>query len=1017
MMNCCLNGKVVRMAAFLFLIVAAFFAIDAGAVVKRNSKNTTKKETKAVENTFKTPDFAFPETVGNNADSELRKALAAGDDVTALKAAIQTVISRNLVSKENYKDGIALFEDLSEKLKAPYSQLAMLLEAQIYRGIYDATPWVFNNRSIPLTPEPENVMEWSRDIFSNKITGLVGNAFRSVEEAKEKPLTTISSIIVDGNDAERMGMTVYDFMTLKGCSLLEGFTGNGASVIPFGQGGAAGNKLNERSAASLMNAILDGNIAWHEAQHNMRLASAMSYFKSNNMPWRDRKEYVAQCVKRYIDTPYCGAFILESPDFIEEEEDVDGEYGGQSAVRQLELKNKALKKRYGLIESYLKRFPDCDNAKALKNRLTVLGAENISVNIPSRIYPGEKGKVAIEASNVFKFNILVVKLPVSYINKDIRFDMIRSVGKVVGVVPVNLTGEKPVQSVTDVEIGPLDGGVYVLVPSNDSTLKGMITGTAPKMSLSTFTVSRLVSFRTSDNTKAGERLYVVDGRNLNPVEGARVTLTTRSNKRKIERITGKDGFVQIPSGSYDILITKGNDRLANDIWSWGYGNNDSSTHISGKILTDLSIYHPGDTIGFMGVVYSSKAREMSQLPDAKVRMSLCDANYQEVDTLHLVSDRFGRVTGKFAIPESGLLGNYIVRMMSETGESREYASVSVEVADYKSPTFFVTMEGTEGSYKLGDIVKVKGKVSTYSGVPVAGANIKFDVTYVPLLMLNSYVNANYGGEAVSDENGVFSIELPTEGLRGTKYAFGGYELSVSATNPAGETQEAPAVFFSLGEAYSINASLPGKICADAGEKDYAVRVMDIVGQPVKRPVFYRISEYDDDAKVVRTGNFESPVFKFDFNALPSGRYKIKFSLDKDSKDAKYNQGAFSVVTVYRKDDRKPPYPTPMWTPEERIVVPSDAQSVKVKVGSSYPDSWVYMQMADCDKVIERKWLRVDGGMVEIDVPNPADNNRIELTFAGMHDFSQGFATVTVIPQVQTEKVKVTALSFRDRIAP
>ena len=49
------------------------------------------------------------------------------------------------------------------------------------------------------------------------------------------------------------------------------------------------------------------------------------------------------------------------------------------------------------------------------------------------------------------------------------------------------------------------------------------------------------------------------------------------------------------------------------------------------------------------------------------------------------------------------------------------------------------------------------------------------------------------------------------------------------------------------------------------------------------------------------------------------------------------------------------------------------------------------------KVIERRWLRVDGGISEIEVPVPADNNRIEVTFAGTHDFDRKMACVTVIP--------------------
>ncbi|MDE7114882.1 MAG: hypothetical protein K2O56_00470, partial [Muribaculaceae bacterium] len=423
----------------------------------------------------------------------------------------------------------------------------------------------------------------------------------------------------------------------------------------------------------------------------------------------------------------------------------------------------------------------------------------------------------------------------------------------------------------------------------------------------------------------------------------------------------------------------------------------------------------------MGVVYEVKDRDMRQLLGTEVNMVLCDANYQNVDTLRLVSDKYGRVTGKFALPETGLLGNYIVRMMNVSGDSREYGSVSVEVADYKSPTFFVTTDGTEGDYRIGDVVRIKGKAVTYSGMPVSGASVKYDVRYIALRWLNRGVNANYGGETTTGADGTFIVELPTEGLRGTRYAFGGYELTVAVTGQSGETQEAPAVWFSLGQAYSINASLPSAADASDGVKDFAVRVLDIAGNPVKRTVYYRISEYEEGKEkenaVIASGEFESPVFRFDANSLKSGRYSFKFSLNKDFKDDKYSQTANSIMTIYRMNDENPPYATPLWTPKERIVADRGVSKVKINVGSSYPDSWIFMQIADCKKVIRRSWLRVDGGISEIEVPAPADNDRIEVTFAGTHDFDRKMACVTVIPYVQTENVKIKTVSFRDRITP
>ena len=142
---------------------------------KRKVKTEKRGKTKMTkqQNTFETPDFAFPQTVSDNAEHKLSQALEKGESVEALRAAMQMTIARDLVSNDNYKKGIELFDSLSKKLPAPYSQLAALLEARLYADIYNSSRWTYNNRTLPLSPVPADVTAWSRDIFSAKILSLI----------------------------------------------------------------------------------------------------------------------------------------------------------------------------------------------------------------------------------------------------------------------------------------------------------------------------------------------------------------------------------------------------------------------------------------------------------------------------------------------------------------------------------------------------------------------------------------------------------------------------------------------------------------------------------------------------------------------------------------------------------------------------------------------------------------------------------------------------------------------------
>ncbi len=963
-------------------------------------------------NTFSTPDFAFPETVGDNAKTELDKALKTGDNLTALKAAIQLSISKVLVSNDNYKEELNIFSDLAERLPSPYNQLALLLEAQVYKDIYSSDSWKFNRRTLPLTPVPEDVKEWSRDLFAAKVRELIEEVFANTSAAKEMPVNEIKEITEHTQDAERMGMTVYDFMTVKAFGLLSPFAeGADENIIPFGYG-ASGNKKTELSTGQLRDKIFDENIARNEAQHKEGIASAMSWYKLSSMYGESRQKFAAECLEKYKDTPYCGWFILS----VSEDYWKAGKEGDDSDL----LYNERIKNKFNYIRSYLQRYPKCFNDSALRKEIRVLSSPNIGLKLDKRIYPGQKSVAQVSAGNIFDFYVLVVKLPDSYFGESLSFNKIAAEGEVVAYIPVKFTGEIPEINTTNIELPPLQSGVYVLQPSSDRTLSGIIRDKGKYSEVKTFNVSKLAMFSTLDRTTRQERLYVVDGLNQAPLKGVKVVMTPRNNGKKpiLTLYTDAEGSIMMPSGGYDLNITQGNDRFEEFRWSWNFSSGNVVSR-EGKILTDLSIYRPGDDVQFAAYVYTRHDREMMADRYSEVKILLKDANYQIVDSLVLKTDKFGRAEGKFTLPTTGLLGKYRLEMTHRYNNNSGICSQDFVVAEYKAPAFYVTVDGTEEAYKIGDVVRISGTVKTYSGMPLADADVKFDVKYTGLFRFGGGSgNANYGGSVKTDGAGKFSIELPTEGLRNTSYAYGGYSLSVSATSPAGETQEAPMLYFSLGTAYRITPSVPDKI--EAGEESYqlAVKVTDIVGNPVVKTVYYRIREYGkEDGGILKSGEFESPVFMLESSDLQSGKYTIEFSLNERFEESANQVNASGEFIVYRMDDKRPPVETPLWVPEERIIAAPGVEHIKVKFGTSYNNSYIFAIISDCEKEIERKWIVVNDGITELEVHAPATNNRVSVSLCGMYDFDSEERVIEIIPRIQVENIRITAETFRDRITP
>ena len=112
--------------------------------------------------------------------------------------------------------------------------------------------------------------------------------------------------------------------------------------------------------------------------------------------------------------------------------------------------------------------------------------------------------------------------------------------------------------------------------------------------------------------------------------------------------------------------------------------------------------------------------------ERRIAVELRDANYQPVDTLVLTTDLWGRAEGSFTLPSSGLTGNYQLRAGEAQGVRTSFSNgqTSVQVSDYKLPTFVVEKTAVGRPASVTQPATVDGVATTYSGFPVAEAKVK-----------------------------------------------------------------------------------------------------------------------------------------------------------------------------------------------------------------------------------------------------------------------------------------------------
>lgn len=964
-----------------------------------------------MKNTFAVPDFAYPETVMKNARAEYAKALKAGDGQRALQGAIQLSVASSLVNSEgNVNDNIARFDTLANTLPTPWNAMSLIAQAELYNSIYQSDEWNFNQRRLPLDRFPDNVLAWSKDMFAIRTQQCVERA-ADIAGIGNYGISDVAGVLKDTKDAIAARMTVSDFVRFAGAQALDVY----ADKIEPLRFGDITELTEAQKCGELQQKLLGEGEKVNKEKGNIELASEFAYRVWQNMENREAKQkYLEQCYKEYGNTAYgayfVGAYLRDLTRIDEDRIGEENEAGSATA-------NKRNREALEIATRYNNSFPTARGNGAVRAFIETLTSQGVTLSYPQAVIPGEEWKCKVTGMNVYDFYIMVYRFPDSLTDNNINYDTFRTKGQLITTVPVKLTGTAPDMSTAEVEMPLMDAGNYALFASTTGKEAGIIRNSQKDVSSSRMQVSDISYFEETDINENIKRLYVVDARTQQPVQGAKVAWTKKTYRGTEETkhfTTDANGCVELPTGNGTVFVRKGDSFCNMSYWMADRGRSEDKEQPFGTVLTDLSIYKPGDTVRFVAVAGIRKGNDMKETGGKAMEVVLRDANYQPVDTVRGTTDTYGRLTGEFSLPTDGLLGSYVLQLV--TGD-KVVARTNVQVADYKTPTFKVETGKVAENFRLGDVLKIEGDAKTYSGIPVAGAKVAYTVTYSPWRWWWGMAENNQSchGTTTTDGDGKFVIELPTETLKGTPYAKGLFTLNVDVTDAAGETRQAPATMLSMAAAYSIHASVPERVKLIPGAHFGTVSVRDMTGKPVDKKLYYTIKNTKDS--LVDKGSFVPGVFIPNAATLSPGEYKIEFALNEDMSDLDESENALSSVIIWSADEKTPPVETPLWVPESTYYMADGENTLSVPVGSSYKDSYIYCVVDDGEKTLERKWLKVSDGMTSVKVDAPAADRRIYLHFTGMHDLKGETWDATVIPPFQQEKVEISTESFRDKLEP
>ena len=147
------------------------------------------------------------------------------------------------------------------------------------------------------------------------------------------------------------------------------------------------------------------------------------------------------------------------------------------------------------------------------------------------------------------------------------------------------------------------------------------------------------------------------------------------------------------------------------------------TYYKDEIFTDRAIYRPGQMVHVKILQKHKPENEIlyTLSKGSKVKVELLNTQFEVIQTKTVSLNEFSSGYISFKLPNDVLNGHFTIRT--------EHASESIQVEEYKRPTFFVEFSKDSTEKRIGDIIKLPIKAQTFSDIPLNDAKLQYTIKY------------------------------------------------------------------------------------------------------------------------------------------------------------------------------------------------------------------------------------------------------------------------------------------------
>lgn len=988
----------------------------------RSSMNKYEQQWKQVEG-FDKQDL--PKSATKVVNDILQKAIAEKNTPQVIKSLIYKNKYKIAIDQNESTQIFAELDSLMQNTNVVEQSILHSMLAELYLDYYDNNSWMIRQRTDITGFVPEDIKEWSKNIFQDKALFHLSKSVENYTYLTAESTKSYKDIIDLGNDSQRLCPTLYCFLLNRAIDLSSRITLENERGTAFQKALQAKNIQIKDLAVQTPDFLKfdfsgDDNLSTLNYFRKLLQVQGSGINEALMLTEIKRNQYLSNRSETYRNN-YSADFLFtlykknEAHDYSVEIIDAITNlepYNIYSYYRGTNEKNADnLDKIYELLKTGIDKYPNYRRIDILKNKLFELQRPFAELTGPAIYHPGNKNKK-------FKLNYKNIKSATIKVTD-------KKTGALVETKNISLSPQKT-YTYEDEEF-TLDMnkiGEYRITASYDGK-----KSSDPPID---FTISELAHFARVSGDDQYE-FYVVDRLTGTPVQDAVITIySTNWNNKNAVRLSSiktdsrglavfnsKDIFTQKNNKRYVYRISKGNDIQSENKdfpYHYNYNSNPSYGQDYISILTDRSIYRPGQTVYFKVISMKQVDKNTSRLnPNQYYKISLYNVNNQLVSEQSMRTNDFGSLAGEFVLPQGGLTGQYRIAVEN----SSQYFSVE----EYKRPTFQITFDKLDKTYAFGDEVKITGHAESFSGVKLQGATVEYNIVKSSFLrwMMTSPETVDNGIVTTKDDGSfeiVFTIPQ-NDSRRGWFNTIFNFHVQASVTDLNGETQSGDYNFAVGDVSMILSINLPEQVDKNSDNK-IRVTATNLSGEPVTANgtyTIYSVLPNDSIKDKISTGNFSTDSelnLMNEIRRLPSAKYLLVLE-SKDDKGRDVTSRNYFVL--YSEDDKNPPIETNEWVINKQTSF-GPSKDAEIIFGVSAPEATILYDILKGNKLLSREQFTLSNANKKLVIPYKEEyEDMITVALTYVVDEKAYTKQIVLNKENPDTELKIKFEVFRDKLRP